>query len=129
MKQTLQSQSRRAFLGSVGAAALAPAIPVAVHAKEALSGAQAGPDILLTGNGEWTDKVVPGWATLPPGTTFSMVSSPACAAAEPAQGRLGISPIRVTKVPQRLSSPRRPMLGIRLRRSERRHWGTDANFT
>jgi hypothetical protein len=70
MKQALHSQSRRAFFGSVGATALASAIPVAAHAKEALSGAPAGPDILLTGNGEWTYKVVPGWATLPPGTTF-----------------------------------------------------------
>ena len=64
MKQALHNQSRRAFLGSVGAAALASAIPAAANAKEALNGAPAGTDILLTGNGEWTYKVVPGWATL-----------------------------------------------------------------
>lgn len=70
MKKALHGQSRRAFLASACAAALASATPAAAHAEEAVSGAQAAPEILLTGNGEWTYKVVAGWGMLPPRTTF-----------------------------------------------------------
>lgn len=68
MKQGLNNQSRRTFLASAGAAAFASAMAPAADGNQTPGGAQ--PQILLTGNGEWTYKVVSGWGTLPPGINF-----------------------------------------------------------
>jgi len=68
MNQSLSHSSRRAFLATAGAAAFASALPAhADDAKDSTSGSQ---EVLLTGNGQWTFAVVPGWGALPPGTTF-----------------------------------------------------------
>ena len=69
MKQPPQSQSRRVFLASAGAATFASSVSINANAE-------AGPDahsstrMLLTGNGEWTFEVAPGWGALSPGIIF-----------------------------------------------------------
>jgi hypothetical protein len=68
MNQALNNQSRRAFLAAAGAAAFASA--VSASADDARPGAPAQPEVLLTGNGQWTYEVVPGWGALPPGIIF-----------------------------------------------------------
>jgi hypothetical protein len=55
---------RRTFLAAAGTAVLAPALPLS-----ASCGSSSAP-VLLTGNGEWTYAVVPGWGALPAGTNF-----------------------------------------------------------
>src|SRR6516164_1507998 len=60
--------SRRNFLGaaSLTAFALAPSVlqaEVNLNCSQAQGGA-------VTGNGEWTYRVVPGWGALPAGTAF-----------------------------------------------------------
>jgi hypothetical protein len=61
-------QSRRAFLAAAGAAVAATAVPAQSKAK--VSDMQAQPQLLVTGNGEWTYEVMPNWGALPAGTTF-----------------------------------------------------------
>ena len=57
--------NRRNFMSVAGIAAGAPAISATAAAHDLAS-----PPTVLTGNGEWTYQVVPGWGTLPSGTTF-----------------------------------------------------------
>jgi hypothetical protein len=57
--------SRREFLGTAGAIALASTLPMCSRKTFA----QSHPG-LLTGNGSWTYAVVEGWGTLPPGKDF-----------------------------------------------------------
>jgi len=57
--------NRRNFMSVAGIAAGAPAISATAAADDRASSPAA-----LTGNGEWTYQVVPGWGTLPSGTTF-----------------------------------------------------------
>jgi hypothetical protein len=55
---------RRAFLAATGMTALA-------HGQSVSAPSRPSPDaVQLTGNGEWTYRVVSGWGTLPVGTTF-----------------------------------------------------------
>ncbi|WP_109487471.1 hypothetical protein [Occallatibacter savannae] len=60
-------RSRRTFVAGVGAAALSSAVPVKAMSRD--EGPAAG-KTLMTGNGEWTYEVVPGWGALPTGTKF-----------------------------------------------------------
>lgn len=61
--------NRRHFLVTAGTAALATlAIPPAQAETSSQSRHKVSGDI--TGNGEWTYRVVPGWGSLPAGTTF-----------------------------------------------------------
>jgi len=69
MRKGIDGRSRRMFLASGGAAALVSAIPMQARDK-ALSAEQASRTTLMTGNGEWTYELVPGWGALPPGTSF-----------------------------------------------------------
>jgi hypothetical protein len=62
--------SRRDFFAKAGATALAAAIPCSGHSSERASEMQAQSEVLITGNGEWTYKVVPGWGVLPSGISF-----------------------------------------------------------
>jgi hypothetical protein len=57
--------NRRNFMSVAAIAAGAPAISATAAADDRASSPTA-----LTGNGEWTYQVVPGWGTLPSGTTF-----------------------------------------------------------
>ncbi|HEY2469572.1 MAG TPA: hypothetical protein VGI45_17255 [Terracidiphilus sp.] len=66
MKRVPQTPTRRVFLASAGAAAFASAVPAEAHADRTPTSSQ----VLLTGNGEWTYKVISGWGTLPPGMSF-----------------------------------------------------------
>lgn len=70
MKQDLQPHSRRTFLASAGAAAFASAVPGEAHAGGAPSQSTSSASVLLTGNGEWTYRVVSGWGTLSDGLSF-----------------------------------------------------------
>src|SRR4051812_45892355 len=58
--------SRRTFISVAGIATVAPATS-RITAAESKT-----PDspVALTGNGEWTYQVVPGWGSLPVGTNF-----------------------------------------------------------
>ena len=58
--------NRRSFIGVAGIAAAAPAISTLVSAETRTSTSPA----VVTGNGEWTYEVVPGWGSLPSGTSF-----------------------------------------------------------
>lgn len=60
--------SRRTFLSTAGAAALAVAAPTSAHEKA--SEMEAPSQLLITGNGDWTYQVVASWGALPPGTSF-----------------------------------------------------------
>jgi hypothetical protein len=63
--------SRRTFLASAGASALAAAaFPTSAHSIEKVSDMQASSQHLITGNGEWTYQVASGWGTLPADVTF-----------------------------------------------------------
>jgi DNA-binding beta-propeller fold protein YncE len=57
---------RRAFMSVAGIAAIEPAMSTLLPAQTRTSALPA----VLTGNGEWTYEVVPGWGSLPPGTRF-----------------------------------------------------------
>src|ERR1041385_1144138 len=57
--------NRRTFVNIAGLAAGAAALPTTVLAEEKMAS-----PTFLTGNGEWTYKVVQGWGSLPSGTTF-----------------------------------------------------------
>jgi len=62
----MTNYNRRAFMCVATIAAGAPAV-AAVASTEA--SVHTMPNV-LTGNGEWTYEVVPGWGSLPPGTNF-----------------------------------------------------------
>jgi len=58
--------NRRTFMSVAGITAAVPAMPRLVSAETKTSGSAT----VLTGNGEWTYEVVPGWGSLPAGTSF-----------------------------------------------------------
>ena len=58
--------NRRTFVSMTGIAAAGPTMSVLVSAGTKTSGSPT----VLTGNGEWTYEVVPGWGSLPSGTSF-----------------------------------------------------------
>src|SRR5438874_8942347 len=58
--------NRRTFMSVAGIAAGAPAMSALGSAEEN----KAASATVLTGNGEWTYEVVPGWGSLPSGTSF-----------------------------------------------------------
>ncbi|HEX6803569.1 MAG TPA: hypothetical protein VF133_07795 [Terriglobales bacterium] len=58
--------NRRAFMTVAGIAAGAPALSALATAE----GSEHTLPTVLTGNGEWTYELVPGWGSLPPGTNF-----------------------------------------------------------
>ena len=58
--------NRRAFMSVAGIAAATPAMSGLLAAETRGS----APHAVLTGNGEWIYEVVPGWGSLPPGTSF-----------------------------------------------------------
>jgi hypothetical protein len=60
----MTNTSRRSFLAAAGLTALATGRAVSVSSDSSSVPVQ------LTGNGEWTYRVVPGWGILPAGTTF-----------------------------------------------------------
>jgi hypothetical protein len=62
--------SRRDFLSAAGAAVAASAVPASAYPSEKASEMKAPSQILLTGNGEWTYEVMPGWGALPPAMAF-----------------------------------------------------------
>lgn len=70
MKKALQNQSRRVFVATAGAAAFGFAVPAGALADEVSSDARTSSGVFLTGNGEWTYKVVSGWGALPTGVSF-----------------------------------------------------------
>jgi hypothetical protein len=58
--------NRRDFMNVAGVAAVAPAMSALLPAEARTSAMSA----VVTGNGEWTYEVVPGWGSLPAGTSF-----------------------------------------------------------
>jgi len=60
----MTNMHRRTFLAAAGIAALAPRRVVSDSPDSSAAPLQ------LTGNGEWTYRVVSGWGELPAGTTF-----------------------------------------------------------
>ncbi|UWZ83690.1 NHL repeat-containing protein [Occallatibacter riparius] len=68
MKQDRNQTSRRAFLAAIGATTIATASPANSQAKA--SDMHAPPQLLVTGNGEWTYEVVSDWGALPAGISF-----------------------------------------------------------
>jgi len=58
--------NRRTFMSVAGIAATEPAMSALLSA---VTRTPALP-VVLTGNGEWTYEVVPGWGSLPAGTSF-----------------------------------------------------------
>jgi hypothetical protein len=68
MTHDLKQHSRRTFFASAAAGLAAVAVPA--QSKGEAFDMQAPPQILTTGNGEWTYKVVLDWGPLPTGTTF-----------------------------------------------------------
>jgi len=70
MKQDPHRNSRRQFLATAGATVLAAAAPASAHTGEKESEMPASPQLLMTGNGQWTYEVMSGWGMLPQGVTF-----------------------------------------------------------
>src|SRR5690349_17483436 len=62
----MTSFDRRTFMNVAGIAAAASATPRLASAEKKNSSLPT----VLTGNGEWTYEVVPGWGSLPAGTNF-----------------------------------------------------------
>jgi hypothetical protein len=62
--------SRRTFLAAAGASVLATAVPASAHPIEEAANMQASSQLFITGNGEWTYQVLPGWGTLPADINF-----------------------------------------------------------
>jgi hypothetical protein len=58
--------NRRTFMSVAGIAAAEPAMSALLSAETRTSALPA----VVTGNGEWTYEVVPGWGSLPAGTSF-----------------------------------------------------------
>lgn len=70
MKKRAQNQSRRTFIATAGAAAIASTVSADADAEEDPDTDQVSDTSLFTGNGEWTYQVVRGWGALPSGTSF-----------------------------------------------------------
>ena len=62
--------SRRAFFGAASATALAAAVPLRADATTLMGDGKEMQSQILTGNGEWTYRIVPEWGNLPRGTAF-----------------------------------------------------------
>jgi len=62
--------NRRRFIALSGAAAFASATGIAAPAVPRHTASNSPECPILTGNGEWTYQVVPGWGQLPAGTSF-----------------------------------------------------------
>jgi len=62
----MTKSNRRTFISVAGIAAAVPSVPLLAAAETNKS---ASPRV-LTGNGDWTYEVVPGWGALPSGTSF-----------------------------------------------------------
>lgn len=69
MNEGMHNRSRRMFLAAGGAAALSAAVPAKAMVI-AQKDAQVPRKTDMTGNGEWTYEVAPGWGALPEGTNF-----------------------------------------------------------
>ncbi|HVU44867.1 MAG TPA: twin-arginine translocation signal domain-containing protein [Terracidiphilus sp.] len=69
MTQTAKGLDRRQFLAAAGATAAALASSP-VHAQTASDTCNQKEPTLLTGNGEWTYRVIQNWGQLPAGTAF-----------------------------------------------------------
>jgi len=69
MNQTAKGLNRRHFLAASGAALTALASSP-LHAQAAPGSCNPNQSTLLTGNGEWTYRVLPGWGQLPASMTF-----------------------------------------------------------
>jgi hypothetical protein len=65
-----KSPDRRSFLLAAGAIAVSSAAPTSTAAPVTSRDSNSSPTELVTGNGEWTYRVTPGWGRLPSGTTF-----------------------------------------------------------
>jgi hypothetical protein len=62
--------NRRRFIAAAGVSALAGLIPSTAAAQSSVDDCRESSSTPLTGNGEWTYRVVPQWGKLPAGTTF-----------------------------------------------------------
>jgi hypothetical protein len=69
MREGIDSRSRRMFLAGGAVALGSAALPVRALGS-AQDDVQRPGKVLMTGNGEWTYEVVPGWGALPAGTSF-----------------------------------------------------------
>ena len=69
-RQSFNLVSRRRFVAATGATALAACSPSSANAQGDNASRNQAQGSLLTGNGEWTYEVVPGWGVLPAGTIF-----------------------------------------------------------
>lgn len=67
---SINSLPRRSFLAAATATSLAGLLPSRADAQSAAGQPQRAALALLTGNGEWTYRITPGWGALPSGTTF-----------------------------------------------------------
>ena len=66
----IAKMNRRTFFGVAGATALAAAAPSRASATMRMGDGKEMQSEILTGNGEWTYRVVTGWGKLPHGTAF-----------------------------------------------------------
>jgi hypothetical protein len=87
----MTKSNRRTFISVAGIAAAAPSVPLLASGG---TNSPASPTV-LTGNGEWTYEVVPGWGTLPSGTSFGGTHG---AIAEDKAGRIYVSTQSATGV-------------------------------
>lgn len=83
-----QQLDRRHFCSIAGAAAVATLLDPSAHAAAATEAAPVSESEVLTGNGEWTYRVVPHWGRLPQGKVFGGTHG---AIATDRQGRLYVS--------------------------------------
>lgn len=68
--QSTQGLDRRQFFTAAGAAAVTALAGSSAQAQSASDGCSQKESALLTGNGEWTYRVISGWGQLPAGTAF-----------------------------------------------------------
>lgn len=66
----IAKMNRRAFCGAAGATALAAAVPTRADSTRTVGDGNVMQAHILTGNGEWTYRIVTGWGKLPHGTVF-----------------------------------------------------------
>jgi len=69
MNQTANGIDRRRFFAAAATATAALACPSA-HARSAYDACNQNESVLLTGNGQWTYRVIQNWGQLPAGTVF-----------------------------------------------------------
>ena len=62
--------NRRHFFAAAGAVAVTTLTASSVHAQAIDNSCRAKQPAMVTGNGEWTYRVVEGWGQLPAGTAF-----------------------------------------------------------